>query len=141
MKTWILIAAMMLISGCSSFEHDWEMAGKTAPPADAITGRWSGTWQSKVDDHSGALRAIVTRIDDTHYQAKFHAVYGGMMTFEYTATLNAKPATDQIDLAGEEDLGWLAGGVYKYNGHATPTEFFSLYRSKYDEGTYTMKRP
>ncbi len=34
-----------------------------------------------------------------------------------------------------------SGGVYHYDGDATPTNFFSTYKSKYDHGTFQMTRP
>jgi len=42
---------------------------------------------------------------------------------------------------GDENLGWLAGGVYHYEGRVSPTNFHSTYRSKYDHGTFEMGRP
>ena len=39
------------------------------------------------------------------------------------------------------NLGWLAGGVYHYEGRADATNFFSTYTSKYDHGTFQMTRP
>ena len=33
------------------------------------------------------------------------------------------------------------GGVYYYEGRATATNMISTYRTKYDHGTFDMKRP
>ena len=38
-------------------------------------------------------------------------------------------------------LGFLAGGVYHYEGHADATNYFSTYSCKYDHGTFQMSRP
>jgi len=46
-----------------------------------------------------------------------------------------------VHFDGEADLGWMAGGVYKYDGHANSTDYFCTYHSSYDNGSFTMKRP
>lgn len=135
------LGAVMALAGCSGFDRAWEEAAESPPPRDAITGRWSGTWQSEANDHAGDLRAIITRKDDGNYLARYHATYAGFLTFETEANLTGRRTGDRVELEGEEDLGWLAGGVYQYQGHATPTEFFSTYESKHDHGTYRMTRP
>ena len=42
---------------------------------------------------------------------------------------------------GAEDLGTLAGGVFRYVGSASVTNFHSTYDSKSDRGTFDMRRP
>lgn len=41
---------------------------------------------------------------------------------------------------GEANLGKLAGGVYKYAGAITGTNFQSTYESAYDQGQFRMTR-
>jgi hypothetical protein len=41
---------------------------------------------------------------------------------------------------GAANLGFMAGGVYRYEGTATPSRFHSTYTSKYDHGTFDMER-
>ncbi len=48
---------------------------------------------------------------------------------------------NSLNFKGRADLGWCGGGIYQYQGHATPTNFFSTYRSDYDHGTFRMARP
>jgi hypothetical protein len=55
--------------------------------------------------------------------------------------MQAEKSDHVLRFEGEADLGWLAGGVYRYDGQATPASFFSTYKSKYDHGTFQMKRP
>ena len=142
--TLLLLLAMIgiAIPGCSSFDRKWKAAAATAPPTDSIEGRWSGHWRSDVNDHNGKLRCIMTRLSPELYEARFHAKYAKILSFSYTARLNAQPGEgDQVVFQGESDLGWYAGGVYQYDGWATPEKFFCTYKSKHDHGKFEMTRP
>jgi len=138
-----LVAIALLFCGCSTFNRDWKAAANTPPPADDIQGRWEGTWQSDVTGHKNALRCLMTKTDDGQYSARFHAKYkkGITISFGYTAPLMVTKEGGNFQFTGEADLGWYAGGVYRYEGHATPTNFFSTYGCKYDDGTFNMTRP
>ncbi len=128
--------------GCSTFNRDWNAAGSTpAGPAD-ITGRWLGSWRSSADDHTGQLKCVITRQGPDRYRAHFAATYWKIFHFDYSTDLNGSPAVNgQVPLEGKENLGWLAGGVYNYSGHATADNFYCNYKSKYDFGVFQMKRP
>jgi len=130
-----------LLAGCSSFHREWREAAKQPAPAHDITGRWEGTWQNSNDTHQDRMWAILTRASDTEYRAHFHAKYKKIFSFSYRATFRGTWTGDEFRCHGEEDLGALAGGMYKYEGRASPTNFFSTYNSKYDVGTFTLKRP
>ena len=75
------------------------------------------------------------------FQAKFYATYQGWLHFGYTVPMTVRRGTNGVTFDGSVDLGKLAGGVYTYAGHATPTNFFSTYKCKYDFGTFRMARP
>ena len=76
------------------------------------------------------------------YEARYHAVYAGFLTFEYTTTLYTLTGADgQVNFKGAEDLGYAKEGVYHYEGHTDGNEFFSTYKANFDHGTYTMERP
>jgi hypothetical protein len=135
-----LVALLLVLGGCSHFDKDFEIEKATARPG-GITGAWTGTWQSEANGHHGGLRAIIAVTAPNVYSIHYHATYGDVFTFEYTMNMNTKTENGQTTFQGEADLGWLAGGVYKFDGHATPTEFFSSYSAEKDHGTYTMKRP
>ncbi|MHC4996380.1 MAG: hypothetical protein ACYTGQ_15145, partial [Planctomycetota bacterium] len=70
------------------FDRDFKAAAEMAP-GDAMLGAWTGTWQSNYNGHHGKLRAIITPSagEAASYEARYHAVYGGFLTFEYTTTL------------------------------------------------------
>lgn len=139
---WCGLTLMILLTGgCSSFHRAWQDAGKTPPPADSIAGRWEGSWLSHVNGHNGKLRAILTETDPGTYQARFHATYQRILTFEYTVTLHAEHNNNESTFQGQADLGPMAGGVYQYDGTANPTEFSCQYKAKSDHGIFEMKRP
>lgn len=135
-----LLATLLFAGGCSTFNHDWKKAGKQPQPP-GMLGRWQGVWVSDVSHHTDELRCVVTQKDDGTYRARFHAKYHKVMTFGYTVPLKIEPAANGFQFSGEANLGWLAGGLYHYDGHADITNFFSTYSCKYDHGTFKMSRP
>lgn len=146
MKTILTLAVAatgFFLSGCSSFKYEWRQAAKNPIPTEDITGRWEGRWKSDSNGHQDNLRCLITKVDERNYDAKFHAAYKKWITvhFGYTVRLEARPGTNGVAFTGSENLGVLAGGVYTYEGHANPTNFSSTYDSKYDRGTFQMKRP
>ncbi len=64
-----------------------------------------------------------------------------MFRFSYAVPLQFEQRDGVWQFTGEENLGKMAGGVYRYEGHVSPTNFFSTYQSKYDHGTFQMRRP
>ncbi|HMJ90991.1 MAG TPA: hypothetical protein VK530_14305 [Candidatus Acidoferrum sp.] len=136
-----LVALALCVTGCSTFNYEWRREARQPTPANDITGRWEGTWLSDANAHNGALRCLITRQTNGVLQARYRATYQRWLKFGYTAALVARPGTNQFDFDGSADLGKLAGGVYRYSGHATPTNFFSTYQSKYDHGVFRMVRP
>lgn len=78
------------------------------------------------------------------YSARFHAKYRkGILrfTFGYTVPLTVREKEDAFQFEGESNLGWYAGGIYRYEGTVTGTNFFATYDSKYDRGIFRMTRP
>jgi len=60
----------------------------------------------------------------------------------YTVNLRVtREPPGPFNFQGEADLGWWGGGVYSYDGQATPANFFSTYKSRYDRGSFRMTRP
>jgi hypothetical protein len=137
----IAVLPLLLMCGCSTFNRDWEKAARQSVPPDSIEGRWEGKWLSEVNGHSGNLRCLVSREGDDRCAARFRAAYARVLHFSYTVKLEIQPHFGGWEFNGEEDLGKLAGGVYTYEGRASATNLFSTYRSKYDHGTFEMRRP
>lgn len=126
---------------CSTFNRDWKAAAERSFPAHDIQGRWQGTWLSEVSGHTGRLRCLVTQQTPANYRGRFHAKYRKIFGFGYTVELNAVEIGGTNRFQGAANLGWYAGGRFHYEGHATPTHFFSTYRSKADHGTFQLTRP
>jgi len=138
------LVAAVYFTGCSSFEHDWQSAALIPRLEDDLAGRWEGTWRSEVSGHNDQLRAVIATGTNGVYSTRFHARYKkGLFRFSfgYSVDLQVRQTNDTYQLHGEADLGWLAGGLYRYEGSATGTNFHSTYRCKYDHGTFQMKRP
>lgn len=134
-------ALIATLSGCSTFDDDWAAAKGLAT---GIEGRWEGTWSSDGNGHHGGLRCLVTRRSDNGLDARFHATYSdwcGTLGFEYTVPLTVTAAAEGWRLGGRADLGWLAGGVYEYDGLATLLKFFCNYQAENDHGIFVMERP
>ena len=110
-------------------------------PQNSIEGRWEGRWLSEVNGHSGELRCLMTRVDESRCHARFRATYGKVLHFSYAVPLSIQKHFDGWEFSGEANLGKLAGGIYYYEGRANPTNFFSTYRSQYDHGTFELHRP
>lgn len=140
----ICLAATFSLGGCSTFERDWRDAALTPRLQDDLAGRWEGTWRSEVNGHNDQLRAVIATGSNGVYSTRFHARYKkGILRFSfgYSVDLHVRQTNDTYQFHGEADLGWLAGGLYRYEGSATGTNFLSTYGCKYDRGTFQMTRP
>jgi hypothetical protein len=133
--------ALLLLCGCSSFNSDWRRVAKQPSSQDSIAGRWEGRWVSDVNAHTGTLRCIITAETNGICQARFRATYRKILSYSYTVPLKVEQRGDVWIFSGEEDLGAMAGGIYRYQGTATATNFHSTYDSKYDHGLFEMRRP
>ena len=133
---------VVLLTGCSSYNRKWRAALAQPIPTDSIAGPWEGHWISDVNGHKGRLRCIIIPGGDGLYDAQYHAKYRRILSFGYTVPLRAEETENRTwKFSGEADLGKLAGGVYTYEGSATPSQFFSTYHSKYDHGKFELSRP
>ena len=140
MKNTLLIV-LLCLTGCSSFNREYKAALTQPIPKNDISGPWEGRWLSDKNGHTGKLRAILRKSSEDEYNAYFHATFWKIFRSSYRVPLKYKEENGRTIISGEQDLGWLSGGVYTYEGEATPTRFFSTYKMKYDHGTFEMKRP
>ena len=141
-RIWITIgqlAILMLLNGCSTFNRDWNAAVRS--PNAGIIGPWEGVWRSDATGHTDKLRCLVSERNDHGYEARFHANYRHIFVFNYRVLLGFEKTDSELMLSGKADLGSLKGGVYEYNGKATPTNFVCRYSSAYDRGAFVMHRP
>lgn len=132
---------VLLLSGCSSFQRDWNAAGKAHFPS-PVAGRWEGHWHSDYNAHHGRLRCLLTAGTNGTYFARFRANYLRLLSFEYTVPLAMQATgTNSWHFQGAADLGSLAGGNYHYEGQITNgTHFFSTYRAAVDHGYFQMRK-
>ena len=140
LRTLMLLAVASLLTGCS-FDREWQAARSYAYPEHELAGCWEGTWQSDYNGHQGGLRAIITKQGDGYYDAHFHATYAVVIPFEFEIPLLVTDDGRAYAFEGQADLGWLAGGVYTYDGSATATDFLASYCAENnDHGTFTMQK-
>ena len=140
----MLVAAAVFAVGCSSFNRDWEKA--SGVDFKGVEGRWIGSWYSDYNQHNGPLRCLITKNDGENdvYHTHFHAKYKlGFLTinYPYDMDMTIKQNKGMFNFNGEADLGWLAGGVYKYDGNGTVDNIKMNYRANIDFGTFKLERP
>ena len=135
------IFILTFMTGCSTFNQAWKKNGPALSSTNDMSGRWVGVWKSAPSGHTDKLKCIMTKEDETHYKAWFHAKYRKIFTFEYTVNLTANKNGDEFKFEGEANLGKLAGGVYHYLGTATPEDLKATYSCKYDHGVFELQRP
>lgn len=135
------VVLALLVCGCSSFNREWQRAGQQPAPTNSIAGRWEGHWLSDVNAHTGKLRCLITHQTNDLYAARFCATYMKVLRFSYTVPLTVNASNEVWHFRGAEDLGALAGGVFRYVGSASVTNFHSTYDSRSDRGTFDMRRP
>ena len=137
----ILVPALLMLTGCSgTFEREWKTAASRSKP-DAFSGRWEGAWRSaKHRNAGGRLRCVMTPIAANRYEARFKADWM-MFSSTYATIFDAQRKGRELHFRGSENLGRLFGGVYTFEGRATPEHFSASYDSSYDRGTFEMGRP
>lgn len=144
--TLLLTAALLPLAGGCAFDRKWNRMG-SEPSAKADTGlagRWVGTWTSERSNHKGKLRAIITPVNEITYRADFNATYLGILRFGYSMNLTARPeegSAGATRFTGQENLGWIAGGLYQYEGVTDGQTFECTYQAKSDHGRFRMTRP
>lgn len=135
------LSVALLVCGCSTFNRDWRAAANQPVATNSMEGRWEGQWLSHVNGHTGNLRCLLSHESDTRLLARFRASYWKIFRFSYSVPLQVRGGDGGWEFSGEENLGKLAGGVYRYEGRVTPTNFHSTYTSKHDHGVFEMSRP
>lgn len=139
---WLCCVALFAASstGCCSFEMNWHAAKRQPPPCDNLAGLWEGTWESNYNGHDGKLRAIITPCGPGRYRAQYHATFAFVVPYAYETIHTASEQGGVTYFSGVQDLGPLAGGVYRYNGRADGETFVASYRADKDHGVFRMRR-
>lgn len=108
--------------------------------ADALCGRWQGTWESCTDQFKGTVRARITKIDATHYKAVFWGRAFKIMPYRYTSILTAcrDEATGKVHFKVQQKLPlW---GCYWVRGSADGCNFVARYNTDDHVGYFKMRR-
>jgi|KBSSwiStaDraftv2_1062776.scaffolds.fasta_scaffold336691_2 hypothetical protein len=134
---------LLFTGGCSSFNRAWKTAETERVESHSLAGRWEGTWRSTHNGHHDTLRGLFTLPTNAVCEARFHARYskwGMSLSFSYSVPLQLDGTNGSYRFQGQADLGWYAGGVYRYEGTVSGTNFFSTYESQYDKGEFHLQR-
>ena len=136
-----------LSANCRDFHEQWQRVSENqrlaaaAPDADGIAGLWQGEWLSAVTGHRGPLRSVIVAASADRWLARFHASYSRIFRACYATELRAMPGSEgNLAFSGSSDLGWMAGGVYEYDGESTGPGFVCRYRSRFDNGEFRLDR-
>lgn len=133
----LLVALAGLCSGCS-FSREWNRASRLAPPPEDITGAWVGTWQNSNNDHTDRLKAVITRVSETEYTARFKAWWHGILSGTFDAHLSGHWENGEFVFSGTQKvMRW----EFTQQGRATPTNFSSEYSSSDHRGNFSLHRP
>jgi len=144
MTIWMLKGLLLVVivtgTGCASqYKRAWR-AYVDKTPEDMFSGRWEGEWISKHNGHRGRLRAMIDHLDGNEYNARFHATYAKVLQFTHGNVFTVRPDGPAVIFNGQNDLGKLAGGMYRYSGKVDADDFVAVYRADVDHGVFTMKR-
>jgi hypothetical protein len=128
-----------LFNSRSAFHAQWRRYQPRAVGPKTIAGRWTGEWISEITGHRGELRCVLVP-GSSGCTAYFYAKFSKLFRVGYVTTLIVQEVDGRTLLKGEEDLGALAGGIYRSEGEITSTEFNCAYSCKYDRGMFRLKR-
>lgn len=103
-----------------------------------IEGEWKGRWTS--GRHEGLLYCEFTPLEELRYRADFHAKYWKFFSFKYSMEIEFESEDDGYRFEGEQDVGWWAGGLYKYQGRVHGEELEASYDSKRNQGTFELQK-
>ena len=133
----VLLALGLVATGCT-FSREWKAAARQPADPKDITGAWEGTWQNSNNDHQDRLKAVVTRVSDTEYRARFKAWWHVVFSGTFRTTLKGSWQGDVFVFEGQEKVyGWR----FDQEGRVTSTQFDSKYLSDGDDGSFTLRRP
>ena len=137
-----VIMACLLMTGCVGFESQWKQsiteyhAGKISHPE----GPWTGTWTTKTNGHTGALRAIVTKAPNVEYDFRYHATWAKILQGGYKVRFPATRSGSTYTVDGSKDLGIF--GDFGHRATITPDSYEASYSNdKGDLGSFYMTRP
>ncbi len=130
----------LLLSSCGiGFRAEWAEAGKAKSAG--LNGRWSGTWKSAVNGHSGKLRCIVEQDEEKPAKREFlyHATWGRLFAATFETDKTVTKTANGYRFEGKKNLGIL-GGEFTTKGTAEGDSFKASYDSAMDRGEFVLER-
>lgn len=140
----LLVLPLLLLGtscGAMRFNRAWSDYLPAGEPT-GMAGRWDGEWRSEKNGHAGGLRCLMTLEDEAHCRAWFLSTYARVFRFQHE-TLFRITAEEQgtLRFEGEQDLGKMAGGVYRYEGTVSGDSFRATFQAENgDHGVFEMQR-
>ncbi|MFM8879366.1 MAG: hypothetical protein ACKOKG_09580 [Verrucomicrobiota bacterium] len=134
-STALAIAMAFGLCGCTSFESRWKTAPSTA--TDGVSGRWIGTWQNTNNAHGGPLKAVLIPRGTNAFSAYFHAGWG-KHSGTFRTPIHGDRSGDSFRFSGSKRV---LGVKITTAGTIEPDRFNATYDSRFDSGTFTLKRP
>ncbi|MFB3891047.1 MAG: hypothetical protein ACE15C_03380 [Phycisphaerae bacterium] len=132
------VAAIAYVS-CSTPEG-WRSADTPVQPRDLMEGTWDGEWASDGKVLHGRMSAVIERLPDSTYRASFDSETPFGFNDKSVCIFRISQRGPTWHFEGEENLGLLKGGVYRYKGTVGPDGFQCRYESGFDNGVYRMTR-
>jgi len=131
-----LLPVVLALAGCETTRDQSQQ--NAAGRSGIFPSRWDGEWRSaKHHGMHGRLRCLLTKVDDRHYRAQFHANWL-VFTSSYTVVLETNRTDNVLHLRGKHELRGFGGATYRYEGTVTGSRFTANYDSSYDRGTFVM---
>jgi hypothetical protein len=135
----LIVSSLLGLAGCLTYQSSWEQ-GANLQSTKSIEGRWKGTWLSDANGHTGDLRAVASHIEGTLYRFEIGATFWKILRASYDVNFTITPDGENHILAGEQNLSGLMGGLYTYAGRIEEGDFIVKYKSKWDHGTFRMRK-
>jgi hypothetical protein len=83
---------------------------------------------------------VISPVAPALWKMHFRGEYSKLLRACYSTDFNVVQQPDGWTFSGGSDLGVLAGGSYRYVGHATLTELICRYESARDHGEFKLRR-
>jgi hypothetical protein len=136
----LFLLPVIFLSACTGIPRGWSEAKRT-PPADALSGAWTGTWRSDINGHHGGLRAVAAPHSPGVWQFRFRASWAKILCAGFTVDTAATRGPDGTwTLSGSKDLGPAFGGLFHCRGTVKDGVFQARYEAKLDRGVMEMRR-
>ena len=133
-------ALAALFNSRAAFLKQWRACPTLQAGSQGVAGRWVGEWLSEANGHRGDLKCVLQSAGPNLFRAHFYASFAKLFRVGYATELKTEQTNGRTLLTGEENIGFLAGGVYRCEGEVNGNELHCRYSCKYDHGIFRLKR-